>query len=315
MNDVNKNKQSQFPKCKAALIAGNGPSLAQIDYNRLPDEIDVFRCNQFYLEEQYYVGKQIKVAFFHNALFIEQQATMSELHKNNEYQCEQIAYSDFESRLLYSQKAEDLLNWFPDTLNAFILYREKLPELAKHTLHLALFHNKVVTSGVIMALTAVAMGYKKLYFTGIDLYESTKQTYAFDSKKTNLIKLQPRFKSNLIEMNKTWHSAETDLSILHLLQELYGIEIYSVSPISPLSKHLPLAPKTGLEEVNRNKMYFAKPKDCLKDIKVPSSAFYRYFRKKYHPQKLKNNLIYRLIFDLLHLPSHIRKYLHHKKKL
>lgn len=52
-----------------------------------------------YLEEQYYVGKQIKVAFFHNALFIEQQATMSELHKNNEYQCEQIAYSDFESAL------------------------------------------------------------------------------------------------------------------------------------------------------------------------------------------------------------------------
>ncbi|EAI2324729.1 alpha-2,3-sialyltransferase, partial [Campylobacter coli] len=48
---------------KNVLIAGNGPSLKEIDYRRLPDKYDVFRCNQFYFEEKYYLGKNIKSVF------------------------------------------------------------------------------------------------------------------------------------------------------------------------------------------------------------------------------------------------------------
>lgn len=41
------------------VIAGNGPSLAQIDYSRLPQDFDVFRCNQY----KYFLEKKIKGAF------------------------------------------------------------------------------------------------------------------------------------------------------------------------------------------------------------------------------------------------------------
>ncbi|EFP3399602.1 alpha-2,3 sialyltransferase, partial [Campylobacter jejuni] len=43
-----------------ALVCGNGPSLKNIDYKRLPKQFDVFRCNQFYFEDRYFVGKDVK---------------------------------------------------------------------------------------------------------------------------------------------------------------------------------------------------------------------------------------------------------------
>ncbi|HDR1825404.1 TPA: CMP-Neu5Ac--lipooligosaccharide alpha 2-3 sialyltransferase, partial [Pasteurella multocida] len=38
---------------KSVIVAGNGKSLAQIDYSLLPEKYDVFRCNQFYFEDSY----------------------------------------------------------------------------------------------------------------------------------------------------------------------------------------------------------------------------------------------------------------------
>ncbi|EAH6454264.1 alpha-2,3-sialyltransferase, partial [Campylobacter jejuni] len=48
---------------KKVIIAGNGPSLKEIDYSRLPNDFDVFRCNQFYFEDKYYLGKKCKAVF------------------------------------------------------------------------------------------------------------------------------------------------------------------------------------------------------------------------------------------------------------
>lgn len=33
------------------VVAGNGPSVKEIDYSLLPNDYDVFRCNHFYLED------------------------------------------------------------------------------------------------------------------------------------------------------------------------------------------------------------------------------------------------------------------------
>lgn len=51
------------------VIAGNGPSLASIDYSKLPENFDVFRCNQFYFEDKYYLGKKIKKYFLDRLFF------------------------------------------------------------------------------------------------------------------------------------------------------------------------------------------------------------------------------------------------------
>ena len=50
--------QANSKKC---VVSGNAPSLKEIDYKRLPFAYDLFRCNQFYLEDKYYLGNKIKV--------------------------------------------------------------------------------------------------------------------------------------------------------------------------------------------------------------------------------------------------------------
>ncbi|EOH4430057.1 alpha-2,3-sialyltransferase, partial [Campylobacter jejuni] len=57
---------------KKAIIAGNGPSLLSIDYSRLPKNYDLFRTNQFYFEDKYYLGKKVNFAFLNPGVFIEQ---------------------------------------------------------------------------------------------------------------------------------------------------------------------------------------------------------------------------------------------------
>ena len=46
MFDVNNIKNGNT----ACVVAGNGPSLAKIDYERLPLKFDASRCNQFYFK-------------------------------------------------------------------------------------------------------------------------------------------------------------------------------------------------------------------------------------------------------------------------
>lgn len=57
------------------IIAGNGPSLQSINYQRLPKEYNIFRCNQFYFEDKYYLGKNIKAIFFDPYPFLQQYHT------------------------------------------------------------------------------------------------------------------------------------------------------------------------------------------------------------------------------------------------
>ena len=75
---------------KYAIVAGNAPSLAEIDYNRLPLDYDVFRCNQFYFEDKYYLGKNIKAVTFATQTFAEQIYTTLELNRRSEYNIESI---------------------------------------------------------------------------------------------------------------------------------------------------------------------------------------------------------------------------------
>lgn len=83
------NKNLNFTK-KSVLIAGNGPSLKEIDYSLLPKEYDVFRCNHFYAEDKYYTGKKIKAAFFVIPYFFNEYYTMQKMLQNGDYECENI---------------------------------------------------------------------------------------------------------------------------------------------------------------------------------------------------------------------------------
>ena len=91
---------------KYAIVAGSGPSLKEIDYTRLPpppvvdnvsfdiNNYDIFRCNQFYFEDKYYLGKKIKFAFANPNVLFEQSYTYKALIYTQEYKIDNIVVSN-----------------------------------------------------------------------------------------------------------------------------------------------------------------------------------------------------------------------------
>ncbi|WP_285657594.1 alpha-2,3-sialyltransferase, partial [Helicobacter bizzozeronii] len=75
---------------KPLIIAGNGPSIKDLDYSLFPPDFDVFRCNQFYFEDKYYLGKEVRGVFFNPSVFDVQMRTARELSLRQEYYFEDL---------------------------------------------------------------------------------------------------------------------------------------------------------------------------------------------------------------------------------
>ncbi|WP_136696356.1 alpha-2,3-sialyltransferase [Campylobacter jejuni] len=258
---------------KNVLIAGNGPSLKEIDYRRLPDKYDVFRCNQFYFEEKYYLGKNIKSVFFNPGFFFEQYYTSMQLILKKEYFIENIICSTFDLNFIdNSFFLKSFYNWFPEAyLGHEIL--NKLKDFYNYIKYNEIYYNQRITSSIYMCAIAIIFGYENIFLTGVDFYDKSKNYYAFNSKKNNLIKLNPSFSLN--HNRGDFHSKDVDLKALDFLMKNYSINIYSVSPNSILSRYIKLP-----DCVNKNRFKIIKKHDYINDICIPAdSAVYDYYKK------------------------------------
>ena len=134
-----------------------------------------------------------------------------------------------------------------------------------------------------MCAVATAMGYKDLYLTGIDFIKKRGILTHFITKK-NIIKLLPSFSQSKSQSNI--HSMEYDLSALHFLQKHYGINIYCISPESPLCNYFPLSllnnPITFLPEERKN---------YTQDILIPPESVYKKIGI-YSKPRIYQNLIF-----------------------
>lgn len=266
-----------------AIVAGNGPSLKEIDYSLIPQDFDVFRCNQFYFEEQYFLGKVVKATTFAMQTAFEQIYTMLHLNQNQEYEVQSIFLRDLHyPNQNYEQKEFGSLTRYFDN-HHFIhriydgIYSHKINAFLEYTKIQELYFYKHASSGVLLCAIAVAMGYKKIHLAGIDFYES--RSYAFDTLKKNLLKLTPclpAFMQYSGPLTHSWHSKEADLDALNFLSQQYGVEFYSLCPTSPMSKYFPLSmpnPKQTFTPQNKTKNY-------TKDILLPPTHAYEKLKKK-----------------------------------
>ena len=148
---------------KPIVVAGNGPSLANIDYRRLPAEFDVFRCNQFYFEEKYYLGRHITGVFFPHWMMPRQYYHIRTLEERGEY--------TFDDMFYFSQRPDPEAEFDWPRVKSALPYLMAVPEFYELSRFLAVYYTKIVTSGFNMIFVALAMGYKEIYLTGLDLYE------------------------------------------------------------------------------------------------------------------------------------------------
>ena len=289
---------------KCAVIAGNGPSLAQIDYSRLPKDYKLFRCNQFYLEEAYYLGRHIDFVFFVKWAMLENYYTMQNLINRGEYSCDSIWCP--------GNRDDHMAACFP----ALQFGSECVRNLREMFIFLnfwGLYEGVGTTSGTYMCVMAAALGYEELYLAGFDLYYGDNY-YAFGVDRPNLLKINPRVASPSYDGGYGGHAREFDLQVLDFLTKKYSVKLYSLCPTSPLSAHFDLAPDVGNSFVVEK-----KGRDSLSDMLIPKNEAYLKYgknppnhekqkRQERRRDRIKDNLYYRIFIDLLRLPGDVFYY-------
>ncbi len=219
---------------KPIVIAGNGPSLARIDYRRLPKDVDVFRCNQFYFEDKYYLGRHVRGVFFPKWMMRQQYFQIRALQQRGEYTFDDMYY--FADR----PDADAQFDW-PRVKNAFP-YLSAIPEFYELSRFLGLYYTFSFTSGFNMLIAALGMGYKEIYLIGLDFYEGWGgANYAFDTNKPQLLALLPDLKKKGFKVG-LGHGKEIDLMALSLAQKMPDVKIYSLCEQTALNEYVPLAP-------------------------------------------------------------------------
>ncbi|MGL4524240.1 MAG: alpha-2,3-sialyltransferase [Spirochaetia bacterium] len=226
---------------KPLVIAGNGPSLRGIDYTRLPAEFDVFRCNQFHFEDQYFLGKKVTGAFMCQRSMREQFFTLKELKRRGEYEVD--AYYCFPAQYA-SGPPEGLEYHYPSIKNTFD-HLKSLPDFHELAVFMEEYLQKIPTSGFRMIVSAIALGYREIYVAGLDLYGGGAQyrpgldVYGFDARKPNMMAALPEMTAN--RGVPKHHSRDTDLAVLNFAMKVPGVQLKSVCLQTPLNEYVEMA--------------------------------------------------------------------------
>ena len=257
---------------KPIVIAGNGPSLKEIDYRRLPKEYDVFRCNQFFFEDKYYLGNTVTGYFFGVSTIESLYATSVFLQERKEY--------FFQDRYFSSVELDK--RYFFTVKSAYDICKE-YPKIAHFVADYGIAYFLYPTAGILMILTAISLGYTDIYITGIDFYKS-KDLYAFS------IEDAPVLNNTVRNINKPYlfdtnHTEEMEYKYIELIKSLTGINIYAISPDSALSALFTLAPIQNDTPYTPTK----KPENYIKDIIL--SKRQEQIAQKGIKQKIKNIFI------------------------
>ncbi|ECJ8453782.1 alpha-2,3 sialyltransferase [Campylobacter upsaliensis] len=254
---------------------------------------------KFFILFIFNLGKKLKAVFFNSCVFFENYYTLKELIKNEEYTTSLIFCSSHK-HLEEKDFLENFKDFYPDsTMGHKILSR--LEKFYAWTIFNDVYKNRRFTSAIYMCAIAVAMGYKELYLAGIDFY-NTGSTYAY-TQGENLTRIFGHFKKY------NGHTQDIELEALELLKELYDVKIYCLCPTSPLAKFV-TPPPPSTSHLNHF-ILENKPQNHINDMLLPSKRAYKNARKlrNYDNSKLTDNLYYRLIKDLIKLPSNIKHHL------
>ncbi|MBC5861685.1 alpha-2,3-sialyltransferase, partial [Campylobacter jejuni] len=274
------------------IIAGNGPSLKNINHKRLPKEYDVFRCNQFYFEDKYYLGKKIQTVFFNPGVFLQQYHTAKQLTLKNEYEIKNIFCSTYNLPFMESNDfLHQFYGFFPDAKLGYEVI-ENLKEFYAYIKYNEIYSNKRITSGVYMCASAIALGYKNIYLCGIDFYEGDV-LYPFEAMSANIKTIIPGIKDF---KPSNCHSKEYDIEVLKLLKSIYKINIYALCENSILANYFPLS-----SNINNNFTLENKHDDHINDILLPPDTpgvfFYKnQVKKEITVLKNQTNPLYILNF-------------------
>ncbi len=272
------------------IIAGAGPSLAKIDYNRIPQDIKIFRINTFHFEDIYYLGKNVDFYITTSGWFDRTYFTILNLIKRKEYNFDKM-YTH-ETVQILDETMKTFIEDYPFMENALPILKQNKLFYANMFLYAKYYHKLFYNSGIISLFLAYELGFRKFYLTGFDFY--TSEAYPWDtSKKTEMLKARFSSKNSFTSNDYVGksqkysvfkaHPMDMQIEAFELLKTMPDIELYSISEASAVNQYIPLAPI--LDKPNMLKE--DKPEDSIKDWlplperfsrKTPIRDFFNYQR-------------------------------------
>lgn len=236
-NDTRKKKKDfskLFDTEKVLLVIGNGPSLKHTNFSILPDDYLIFRTNMFFLEDKKYFGNKID-GYFWSVYREELQDNLEEKIKDRGYRIKNFFYPmDIKNHHNKNRKKINFRHY--DLFQPNYDHWEILslsPEIAR-----LMMSRPLPTTGLQMIACAMILGFKKIYITGIDFYQSTDTRYAFEvpnniKQTIDKVHFTPGYE-------KGAHSFEYDLYFFNYIKELYpDVELISASENSYITSLIP----------------------------------------------------------------------------
>jgi len=206
---------------KTAIVAGNGPSLADIPAGVVLNGDMIIRTNSFFLEPTYYLGDQVDLAYVAGdpkvAPFV--LATMQKV--TDHYH---IAAWTAQSPLVAKAGQKHLHR-------PFTPFQTATPEAAKAFKDLSAQYQAQPTAGVCAMFQAQAHGAQTIILAGIDLYATPKR-YTYEPGKHMRDLLGQNLGARAYDTRL--HSADLDRALIDWMASQSGMTVLKASTSSPL---------------------------------------------------------------------------------
>ena len=213
------------------VIAGNGPSAALPPHRRLPADPVVFRMNWFFLESHYHFGSHVDAWFFSVPNQTLEESIAQEI-RTGRYQVDRLLSP------MQLPSGRDGDGWGAQLLGAGVDQQDHWAAISRHPRLARRFMSRpgLPTTGLQALGFALAVGFRDIYLSGIDLYESKEARYGYTVTDQVAAALMAK---DVTPGYESAHSIDSDLAFLQAcLAEFPDARVHNLSESVNLSVYL-----------------------------------------------------------------------------
>lgn len=214
------------------LIVGNGPSATLPPHHKIPADVVIFRMNWFFLESHYHFGSHVDAWFFAvpNQLL---ETSLREEIRSRRYSIERLC----SPMQLPSGREGD--RWSNQLLDVDLKQYDHWAVISRYPRLARYFMSRpgLPTSGMQALGFGLGVGFREIYLSGVDLYESKEARYGYTVSQQVAAGL---LEKDLKPGYEDAHSIDNDLAFLQAsLAEFPDADVYSLSESVNLAMFLP----------------------------------------------------------------------------
>ncbi len=266
------------------VIAGNGPSASLPPHRRIPADAVIFRMNWFFLESHYHFGSHVDAWFFavpHQTL----EATLAEELRLKRYTVDRL----LSPMQIPSRRDGD--SWGNAMLDLQIKQYDHWAVISRYPRLARAFMSRpgLPTTGFQALGFALGVGFRDIYLSGIDLYESSNARYGYTVTDRVAAALKAK---DLAPGYESAHGIDTDLAFLrgciaefpdarlHNLSDSTSLATYVASPSeAPNGPSMADLPPPNLGEPKERVVVTLGPSGRIKPVVVHAAPDRRLWRE------------------------------------